>query len=87
MPSYLANDAHVGGGPASFLVEFEKSIESPMESLMHMQEISQQQVFNFVYSSFVETFTKYKANFNFIHSASSNERNLTFFISAKEKPI
>ena len=66
-------------------IKLEESIQRPaIESFIHMQDISQEQIYNFVYNSFRETFIKYKSNFNFIHFASSTRKNLTFFISAKD---
>tara|TARA_R110002124_G_C8853401_1_gene506441 strand:+ start:235 stop:735 length:501 start_codon:yes stop_codon:yes gene_type:complete len=76
------------GEKTEMFSKLEKSIERPaIESLIHMQEISQDQIYNFVFSSFIDTFIKYKTNFNFIHFASSTDRNLTFFISAKDEKI
>lgn len=73
------------GEKTEMFSKLEESIQRPaIESLMKMQEISQEQIFNFVFNSFADTFMKSKSNFNFIHFASSDERDLTFFISAKD---
>lgn len=68
--------------------KLEESIQRPeIESLIQMQDISQEQIYNFVFKSFVDTFKKYESNFNYIHFANSSERDLTFFISAKDEKL
>tara|TARA_R110001583_G_C5667331_1_gene410337 strand:+ start:428 stop:958 length:531 start_codon:yes stop_codon:yes gene_type:complete len=67
-------------------LKLEEAIKRPaIDSFIHMQEITQGQIFDFVYNNFIETFIKYKSNFNFIHFAISSAKDLTFFISAKDE--
>lgn len=74
------------GEKTEMFSKLEESIQRPaIESLIHMQDISQEQIYNFVFNSFKDTFQKNKSSFNFIHFARSKGRDLTFFISAKDE--
>ncbi len=76
------------GEKTELFSKLEESIQRPaIESLIHMQDISQEQIYNFVFKSFEDTFEKYKSRFNYIHFASSTDRDLTFFISTKDENI
>jgi hypothetical protein len=66
--------------------KLEKSITSPsIEPIIHMHEISKQEIFNFVYGNFVKTFSKNKDKFNFIHVAKTGIEEVVFFISTKDQ--
>ncbi|WP_262317570.1 hypothetical protein [Flavobacterium odoriferum] len=76
------------GEKTEIFSKLEETIQRPaIESLIHMQDISQGQIYNFVFKSFEDTFKKYESNFNFIHFANSTDKDLTFFISVKDEKI
>ena len=76
------------GEKTEMFSKLEETIQRPaIESLIHMQDISQGQIYNFVFKSFEETFKKYESNFNFIHFANSTDKDLTFFLSVKDDKI
>ncbi len=65
--------------------KLEKSITTPsIEPIVHMNEITKQEIFRFVYGSFVKTFAKNKDKYNFIHVAKANSNEVVFFISTKD---
>lgn len=64
--------------------KLEESMLNPMESLITMQNISQEQIFQFVIRSFEDAFTKHKDNFNFIHYAYYDHKSISFFLSTKD---
>lgn len=64
--------------------KLEESMLNPMESLITMQSISQEQIFEFVLKSFGEAFIKNKDNFNFIHYAFYDHKSISFFLSTKD---
>jgi uncharacterized protein YjgD (DUF1641 family) len=66
--------------------KLEKSITSPsIEPIIHMHDISKQEIYSFVYYNFVKTFSKNKDKFNFIHVAKINNEEVVFFISTKDQ--
>ncbi len=65
--------------------KLEESMLNPMDSFINMQNISQEQIFQFVFNGFEKTFLKYKENFNFIHYAFYDHKSISFFISPKDE--
>lgn len=65
--------------------KLEKSLTTPsIEPMVHMNEITKQEIFKFVYGSFVKTFVKNKDKYNFIRVAKANSNEIVFFISTKD---
>lgn len=64
--------------------KLEESILNPMDSFINMQNISQEQIFQFVFKGFEETFIKHKDNFNFVHYAFHDHKSISFFLSTKD---
>lgn len=68
--------------------KLEKSITSPsIEPIIHMHEISKNEIYNFVYENFVKTFSIHKDKFNFIHVGKTNKDEIVFFISTNDKEL
>lgn len=61
--------------------KFEESMQRPIESIMSMQNISQGQIYSFVFKSFQDTFSKHQDKFNFVHYHAYENKNIIFFIS------
>lgn len=64
--------------------KLEESMLNPMDSFINMQNISQEQIFQFVFKGFEETFIKHKDNFNFVHYAFYDHKSISFFLSTKD---
>ena len=64
--------------------KLEDSLLNPMDSFINMQNISQEQIFQFVFKGFEDTFVKHKDNFNFVHYAFYDHKSISFFLSPKD---
>ncbi|PZQ89446.1 MAG: hypothetical protein DI548_03825 [Flavobacterium johnsoniae] len=62
-------------------IKFEESMQRPIESIINMQNISQKQIYDFVFNSFQDSFSKYQDKFNFVHYHAYENKNIIFFIS------
>lgn len=75
------------GEKNDLFIKFEKSINSPIDSLIEMHTISKNGIYHFVFNNFVNIFRKHSSRFNFIHVAESNSNEIIFFISTKDDEI
>lgn len=64
--------------------KLEQSIANPMDGFINMQTISQEQIFQFVFKGFKETFLKHRDSFNFVHYAFYDHKSISFFVSPKD---
>ncbi len=62
----------------------ENSLNSPLNSMIHMDEITTNCIYDMVYESFVKTFLSKKEKYNYIHFVKNNTRDITFFVSPKD---
>ncbi|MHA7843825.1 MAG: hypothetical protein ACX93I_10930 [Winogradskyella sp.] len=65
-------------------IKFEQSLQSPINSLIDMHNITKEGIYNFVYNNFVNIFRKHKDRFNFIHVGKTDFSDIVFFISTKD---
>lgn len=75
------------GKKNELFVKFEKSIQSPIESLIDMHKISKDGIYQFVFNNFVNIFRKYKDRFNYVHVGKTDFSDIVFFISTKDDEI
>ena len=75
------------GEKTELFIQFEKSLQSPIENLIEMHKISKDGIYNFVYNNFVNIFKKHKERFNFIHVGKTDFSDIVFFISTKDDEI
>lgn len=66
---------------------FEKSISTPIESLIDMHKISKDGIYQFVYTNFINIFKRYKGRFNFVHVGKTDFSDIVFFISTKDDEV
>ena len=72
------------GEKDELFIKFEKSIKSPIESVIDMHKITKDNIYRFVYDNFVNIFRKYKDRFNFIHVGKTDFSDIVFFVSTKD---
>ncbi len=67
--------------------KFEKSIETPIETVIDVHKATKDSLHQFVFDNFVNIFRKYKDRFNFVHAGNTGISDIVFFISTKDEDI
>lgn len=64
--------------------DMENSLNSPLNSMIHMDEITANCIYEIVYEGFVKKFLTTKEKYNYIHFVKNSTRDITFFVSPKD---